>query len=368
MLQSNGRAGHDKRRVYQLMLPILALVAWLVVAADTYFALLTEFYGAIVLVAGAAMTLLGIASHVRQLPLRTIEGTMLVTTLGVHSIVLVRALYLDGAGVLSAPAVAVWVWLPSFYLMLFMVLSDRAALRASAAVLLYLGALTAPTFASSFGPLGSGRTVFVLLQVYLSHAVLIGVIYFMSAFRQRFQRMEVTANTMRKLANTDALTGLRNRRSLERILADEVARAERYHRPLSVVLTDIDDFKRLNDRHGHPAGDRVLVDLASRLTFSVRSADRVGRWGGEEFLIVTPETDLEAAVKLAEAVRSHVAEGTVGEGHVIGISLGVASYCDGDRVSDLIDRADAALYHAKWTGKNRVVSEREVTPAVVPST
>lgn len=350
----------DKRRVYQLILPLVSLVVWLMVVFNLYFRLLADFYVVVLVLTGVTVTLLAVLAFRREVRLQLIEATLLLATIVVHALVLWWSLYVEQSGPLSPPAVAVFIWLPGTYLILFLALPDRIALRYAVAVQLFVMALTFQQLTDHFGPGDGGQTVFVLIQVYLSHAVLITALYFISTFQRRFQHMEATANTMRRLANTDALTGLGNRRQLEQVLDDEVRRAERYDRPLSVIVSDIDDFKKLNDRYGHPAGDKILIELGNRLRHSVRSADYVGRWGGEEFIIVTPETRLDDAIKLAEVVRGHVADGPIGDDHSVTLSFGVAGYCAGDSAADLLDRSDTALYLAKRQGKNRVRSERDI--------
>lgn len=350
----------DKRRIYQLLLTLIALAFWLVVLINLYFHAIGAFYGMICAIVAGFVTLLGILSYRREVPLPRIEAALLLCGVVAFSLVLWHALYVEAAGPLSAPAVAAFMWMPVIYLLLYLALPDRTALRYSFAVELLMVALTWQQLIDAFRVGGRGEIAFVLFQVYLAHAALIGALYVIASYQRRFRTMQATASAMRRLANTDALTSLGNRRALEQVLDDEVRRAERYHRPLSVILADIDDFKLLNDRYGHPAGDRVLVDLGNRLEHSVRSADRVGRWGGEEFLILTPETRLESAVKLAEVVRTHIADSTLGDDHSVSLSFGVASHCPGDTAADLIGRADAALYLAKRSGKNRVVTEREI--------
>lgn len=157
-----------------------------------------------------------------------------------------------------------------------------------------------------------------------------------------------------ELSVTDALTGLYNRRRLSEALSSEYARFERYGQGFSIVLLDIDHFKNVNDTFGHPAGDAVLQAFAAILKNSSRNPDILGRWGGEEFLVILPDTDRAAALRFAERVRCAV------EGYVFPIetrltaSLGVAAITQGEALHDLIQRADRALYRAKEAGRNRV--------------
>jgi diguanylate cyclase (GGDEF)-like protein len=163
------------------------------------------------------------------------------------------------------------------------------------------------------------------------------------------------------MAVTDGLTGLLNHRRSQEVLREEFRRATRYCRPLSVLMLDVDGFKEFNDTYGHPQGDQVLAHIARLLRASVRSVDHVGRYGGEEFIIILPETTRENAFALAERIRSTVALEwfPAGNGEYVQktVSIGVSAYPD-DAVdpADLIQLADEALYRAKRSGKNRVLS------------
>lgn len=153
---------------------------------------------------------------------------------------------------------------------------------------------------------------------------------------------------------TDALTGLFNRRRLEEAFAHELERSRRYDHPLSLIISDIDHFKSVNDTHGHQVGDEVLVAIAGLLRCGVRAVDTVGRWGGEEFLIVCPNTDAAGAAALAEKLRAAMATAElpgIGSGTA---SFGVARVNPGEDFKEAVGRADTALYRAKVNGRNRV--------------
>lgn len=163
---------------------------------------------------------------------------------------------------------------------------------------------------------------------------------------------------------TDALTGLFNRRHMQSVLADERRRSERYGHMLSVVMLDVDGFKGYNDTYGHPQGDILLKQLADILRENVRNVDIVGRYGGEEFIIVMPETTKDEAFRTCERLRNAVADwifpGLPGENGTTvrkTISLGVASFpADGDDAQTLVSKADQALYRAKHAGRNRTIA------------
>jgi diguanylate cyclase (GGDEF)-like protein len=156
----------------------------------------------------------------------------------------------------------------------------------------------------------------------------------------------------------DGLTGLANRRQCEETLADELARVERFGGSLAVVVADLDWFKDVNDRHGHPAGDSVLSEFAVLLQETVRDIDLAGRWGGEEFVLILPGTDLTGGAQVAERVRVALAGRVVlavdGTPITISASFGVAAIPPAKTASELFAAADAAMYQAKRAGKNRV--------------
>jgi diguanylate cyclase (GGDEF)-like protein len=165
------------------------------------------------------------------------------------------------------------------------------------------------------------------------------------------------AETASEMSMTDALTGLLNRYGLQRSLQRELSEARRYARPLSCLLIDIDFFKSVNDTYGHAAGDTALRQVARVLTEAVRGSDVVSRHGGEEFLVLAPETGIEGAVALAEKIRVAASARLYGDGErvfPITLSVGAAQLGERESAHDMIARADQALYHAKEAGRNRV--------------
>ena len=161
-----------------------------------------------------------------------------------------------------------------------------------------------------------------------------------------------------RMSRTDVLTGLYNRRHLDEQLLREQSNSSRHHDPLSVLLLDIDHFKQVNDSFGHPAGDLVLCAFADRLRAELRAADIAGRWGGEEFMIIMPRTELDGAVAVAERLRSTVAAKPIVAGHV-NIDVTVSGGCAlsmGHSVDALLHLADDCLYRAKTSGRNKIVA------------
>lgn len=157
-----------------------------------------------------------------------------------------------------------------------------------------------------------------------------------------------------RLSQEDHLTGLLNRRRVAQLLEDEVRRALRYDTRFSVIMMDIDNFKAVNDRFGHQAGDAVLKKIADVIRKGVRATDLIGRWGGEEFVILSPETDVAGGVSLAEKMRTLLEATDFDEIGGMTASFGVAAFSHNDDIEAIIGRADAGLYAAKYAGKNRV--------------
>ncbi len=170
------------------------------------------------------------------------------------------------------------------------------------------------------------------------------------------RELEEANRSLEKLANTDALTGIFNRHKGQVVLDQEFLRARRYSRPLSLIMIDIDDFKQINDRFGHQAGDDALIHIANTIQPLIRQTDFFIRWGGEEFLIVCPETSVEGTAELAERLREAVAAEPAPGSTNITLSIGVTSYRPEDSQDSLLGRADKALYASKNQGKNRVTT------------
>ncbi len=156
---------------------------------------------------------------------------------------------------------------------------------------------------------------------------------------------------------TDTLTGVGNRRKLEQALVVEIARARRHGTPLSAIMADIDHFKRVNDERGHAAGDKVLAHFGELLRSQVRPADIAARFGGEEFVLLLPQTNLAHAASMAERIRKALATEVVDPlAAPVTSSFGVAQLSAHDDGESLLGRVDAALYRAKEGGRNRVVT------------
>lgn len=176
----------------------------------------------------------------------------------------------------------------------------------------------------------------------------------MERLQQTIHDLQKTLIELDRLASTDKLTGAWNRRRLEDAVFNEMDRLRRYDHPLSLLIIDIDFFKQVNDQHGHPVGDLVLTQLAKVVQSSLRSTDSLTRWGGEEFVVLCPNTTLSTAAMMAERLRARVASASYPHELAVTTSIGVAECISGESFEAWLERADAALYRAKSCGRNQV--------------
>jgi diguanylate cyclase (GGDEF)-like protein len=184
-----------------------------------------------------------------------------------------------------------------------------------------------------------------------------------NAMRKRLYRsgveLRLAYSRIEELAELDELTGAHNRRSIMRALDDEIASSQRTGSPCAIALIDLDWFKRVNDLYGHPTGDEVLRTFAISIFANIRPAEKFGRYGGEEFLLIMPDTTKEDAIKITDRLRAIIADvdwSALSPGMSVTISAGVASLVGDDNADSLLARADRSLYAAKDNGRNRVES------------
>lgn len=201
----------------------------------------------------------------------------------------------------------------------------------------------------------SGIDYALTWKILVGAAVLLLIAVYWNRKLSRMNRELYRLNReLSRLSMTDPLTGLFNRMKIDDTLDSELQRAKRYGQGFGLIMVDIDHFKQINDTHGHQAGDAVLKELADLLQTHIRATDAVGRWGGEEFIIVCPQTDEAGTATLGEELRQRISAHRFPVIGQMTASFGVAAWRTEDRVEDLVGRADAALYQSKRQGRNRL--------------
>lgn len=243
-----------------------------------------------------------------------------------------------------------YLWIPVIYVFAFTLEDHRRSLKISLANLTLYIAISLPYLVRDLAQPQVNFTI----QLHLVSAVLIAALYFFSSYLHRFQTAQFTVDELARLANTDELTKLANRRRMTEAIDCELARSARYEHPCSLLVFDIDHFKAVNDRFGHSVGDQTLVALAARASEVLREVDLLGRWGGDEFLVILPETRYDDTVRKAIELCAHIAAAPLLHDRSVTISGGVTSVIPGDTADTLLLRADMALYAAKRGGRNRV--------------
>jgi len=253
----------------------------------------------------------------------------------------------------AAAEVTTFPTLIVLYVIAYLIFDTSDGLRAS--LLLYGASLVlvlTGAASSGFGNL-EGSEISWMAQTYAFMGAVVVLLYATAFAKSQLSRERAVTEAMSHLALTDQLTGVSNRRKLYMDLQREAESAVRYDHPLSVVLLDLDHFKKINDSHGHGRGDEVLREVAKTISSLLRKADHFGRWGGEEFILLAPETTLEKASDLAERLRRAIADIDLDQPDITA-SFGIAEHTPRDTPESLVKRADEALYNAKAAGRNRV--------------
>lgn len=246
-------------------------------------------------------------------------------------------------------------WFPLAYVLAFLIFESRRHLLI-AVLLFFLGSVAVGLFHTVPELLlhGDSADVFLLGRFYLANAVYIILLTMGARLNEQYIRAHTLAETMTRLAHTDALIGIANRRELEVTIVREMDRAKRHSQPLSVVLFDLDHFKHINDNYGHAAGDNVLIETANLVQGILRLSDQLGRWGGEEFLVVAPQTNSAQACRLAERLRMTLALHSHKDVGIVTASFGVSEYRAGESQQAWLKRADERMFTAKQSGRNRI--------------
>lgn len=251
--------------------------------------------------------------------------------------------------------------MPVVYTVIFLTQDTRGALLRSIPLYALVLCVSVPrAFGLFAADATSFRIAFSLVQLYLSSAVIIATLFLFCLIKDWVSEAESLVGRMKRLSETDELTGLHNRRRAARVLEEGMERSRRYGVPLRMIVLDIDDFKSVNDELGHDVGNKVLREMARLGEHALRENDEFSRWSGEEFMVLAPETNRESAHRLAERLRSHIEEHDFGVRRRISASFGGSEFHPRDSRLTLVKRADVALYRAKLGGKNRVVVESSI--------
>ena len=247
--------------------------------------------------------------------------------------------------------------LPTIYLAVNYGLAVIIYLKPTISLIIYSSAVFSSIYL--FSVFHSEQIVYPYISDVISNAIVAWIVSainyhrYLKNFSNKLKISEMNQE-LKKLSSRDALTELYNRRKLDDFLQQELDRTKRYQLEFSVIIIDIDNFKEVNDNYGHNVGDQILVKFSQLLAANIRDADKLGRWGGEEFLIIAPETELESAFQLAEKLRKIIAEYNFDQIESLTASFGAAEYNNDQSIYQLINRADMALYKAKENGKNNV--------------
>lgn len=357
--QASSRDG--ELRALRLLLPIGAAVVLLISAWEHANGVVSWWdrylYPLLVTVfAGGGITLWRWPEHHAKVRLVS------VVTVNVYLMaVLLMVLFMGDAPLNQYTLLTTLVWLPFGYGLIFVMLAARTAMFISFIVALLTFTPIFVAMAFNLRPNWGQEFTTTMPVLALSQVVYIVLLLAISDLRASFHRTSARLQVAQELALSDALTGVGNRRALQEHLRAGLSVAERGQQPTSIILMDIDHFKPINDKHGHSGGDQVLVQMAQLLTDQLRASDRLGRWGGEEFMVVAQATPMHAALELAERIRKAVAAFEFAHGDPVTLSLGVTQTLPGDTADSLVHRADKALYRAKNGGRNRVEAQTVIT-------
>lgn len=240
-------------------------------------------------------------------------------------------------------------WVSLFYILIYFTFRGRKAFILS--LVIFSLTILPGAYHILFSPNFSSHTLDSLIQFYISNIGFVIALYYF----QRIIDIYLEASVAHHNANTDYLTELPNRRQIDQLLYQKVEKSKQKGFTFSVILFDIDFFKKVNDKHGHDAGDCVLKELAGVVKENIRDTDHFGRWGGEEFIILVSREDLLEAELLSERVRQKIEDYRFKHGEKITCSFGVVELLPGESVNQLLKRADQALYKAKEHGRNTII-------------
>ena len=324
------------------------LSGWYIMAARGLLSPVLHVVQAVTLV---VLLSLFLALWLKLLPQRAIELTCLVFAAGICVACMALRMYSPSYGA-SIDLEPLYIWIPMVYVFAFMLTNHKTGLVVSLGLFGIFLCVSLPYLALHI----DGRYTNFTVQLHVVSAAMIATLYFFSRYQHQLRVAQATVGQLSQLSNTDALTQLSNRRGMASAIDAELVRYAEQGSTFAVMLFDIDHFKVINDRLGHGAGDAALVTLARRATEVFRGIGDLGRWGGDEFVVLVRNVDPDDASRMADALCVHVASEPLPGDWPITISCGVTAVRRGDNIDSLLQRADAALYAAKSAGRNRVES------------
>lgn len=349
-----------KRRIYTtavvLAVPVMVLV--LIVRWDVEVPLRWAYSLLLVV-----LVVLGAGIWTRRISLAAAERTIVTVVLSLWFVRLLVALYGDGTLDEARRIVteSIGPGLMVMVVVVYLATEARVGARISLAIVGAFGLAVLPRVVMAFraGEAGDVDLGLAMLRMGVYVAAVTGLVYSLAFLKERYAEVTARSAALDMLASTDPLTGMANRRRIQLVLENAVARSGRYRRDVAVILLDLDGFKSLNDTRGHAAGDDALQTVASVLQTHLRDVDVLGRWGGDELVVVLPETDLAAATLTAQRLCRLVSEQEIDTGDgVLSASVGVCCFHSGDDAEGMLQRADEAMYHAKSQGGATVVVHR----------
>lgn len=285
----------------------------------------------------------------RWVPFRTVEGGIFWGT----ALLMVLNIYYN---LLSVAEEGLWpssVWIAMVFVLAYFVFEPRTAWRVSLGIFTAFGAVGIMALAPRVAA-GAPIDTNAVLQLYISQLCYLVYFRLLILAKEHALQAQSKAIWLYQLAHTDPLTGVANRRSIVEAMYRALEHHNKTKEPLSLVLLDLDHFKKVNDQYGHETGDKVLVHVARLMRQNLRQDDLLGRWGGEEFVLLLSNTSLQDAQELCSRLRQVLAENPLEPLHPVSASFGIASAIPGDTTDRLISRADAAMYLSKQAGGNRI--------------
>lgn len=248
------------------------------------------------------------------------------------------------------PLASTLQWMPIIYIVAFLFLAKRIAVVSAIGIYCFLIVMLAISYTELF-PVNNDELRVLMINMVLSHGIYIFCMFSVIKLKRTFRESERRAVQLEQAANVDGLLGIANRRYIQRKLDEYVSEGE----PIVLLVIDVDHFKSINDTHGHLVGDDVLRAVSNCMQEMLRPDDIIGRWGGEEFLVLARDTDRRGALALAERIRQSVESQSFEQVGRVTVSIGIAENEQSTTVSQVFADADRALYRAKQEGRNRVV-------------